>query len=101
MSTLVFETGLPARIDRYPADDSSALTAGALGVGARSAVGVPISVEGRLWGAMQVASPSEAGLPIGAEQRLAGFTELAATAIGERRGAYRARDVARAHRLHR
>ena len=80
VSTLVFETG-QARIDRYPADDSSAVTAGALGVGARSAVGAPISVEGRLWGAMQVASPSEAGLPIGAEQRLAGFTELAATAI--------------------
>ncbi len=57
------------------------MTAGALGLGARSAVGAPISVEGRLWGAMQVASPSEAGLPIGAEQRLAGFTELAATAI--------------------
>ena len=81
VSTLIFETGRPARIDRYPADDSSAVTAGALGVGARSAVGAPISVDGRLWGAMQVASPSEAGLPAGAEQRLAGFTELAATAI--------------------
>ena len=57
------------------------MTAGALGVGARSAVGAPIRVDGRLWGAMQVASPSEAGLQAGAEQRLAGFTELAATAI--------------------
>ena len=81
VATLVFETARPARIDRYPADDSSAVTAGALELGARSAVGVPISVEGRLWGAMQVASASEAGLPAGAEERLAGFTELAATAI--------------------
>jgi GAF domain-containing protein len=81
VSTLVFETGRPARIDRYPANDPSAVTAGALGHGARSAVAVPISVEGRLWGAMQVASAREAGLPIGTEDRLAGFTELAATAI--------------------
>jgi len=81
VATLVFESGRAARIDRYPADDSSAVTAGALGLGARSAVGVPISVEGRLWGAMQVASASEAGLPAGTEHRLAGFTELAATAI--------------------
>jgi len=81
VATLVFETGRSVRIDRYPADDSSAVTVGALGLGARSAVGVPISVEGRLWGAMQLASASEGGLPAGAEQRLAAFTELAATAI--------------------
>jgi signal transduction histidine kinase len=48
--------------------------------GLRAAVGVPVSVEGRLWGLMVVAC--RAGpLPAGTETRLAAFTELAATAI--------------------
>jgi signal transduction histidine kinase len=43
-------------------------------------VGVPVSVEGRLWSNMIVGSRSSP-LPAGTEERLAGFTELAATAI--------------------
>jgi signal transduction histidine kinase len=81
VTTLVFETGRPARIDRYPDGDSSAITADARGVGSRSAVGAPISVDGRLWGSLAVASSREAGLPAGAEERLADFAELAATTI--------------------
>ncbi|HEY2078695.1 MAG TPA: histidine kinase [Streptosporangiaceae bacterium] len=49
-------------------------------MGIRAAVGVPVRVEGRLWGLMVVAS--RAGpLPAGTETRLAGFTDLASTAI--------------------
>ena len=48
--------------------------------GLRAAVGVPVSVERRLWGLMGVAS-MPGPLPGGTEARLAGFTELAATAI--------------------
>src|SRR6202007_2422256 len=48
--------------------------------GIRAAVGVPVRVEGRLWGVMIVGSRMEP-LPAGIEARLAGFTELAATAI--------------------
>src|SRR5262249_19377592 len=48
--------------------------------GHRAAVGVPISIEGRLWGLIVVGSRAEP-LPAGTEARLAGFTELAATAI--------------------
>jgi signal transduction histidine kinase len=81
VTTRVFETGRPARIDRYAADDSSAATASARGLGVRSAIGAPITVEGRLWGMLAVGSPREAGLPAGTEERLAGFAELAATAI--------------------
>jgi signal transduction histidine kinase len=81
VTTLVFETGRPARIDRYTGRDSSAITTNARVVGSRSAVGAPISVEGRLWGSLAVASSREAGLPAGAEERLADFTELAATTI--------------------
>ena len=47
----------------------------------RSAVGVPISVEGQLWGLMNVYSTHEERLPESTEARLAGFTELVATAI--------------------
>jgi signal transduction histidine kinase len=75
VTTLVFQTRRPARIDDY-----ARASGPAAGSGIRSAVGVPVSVEGRLWGIMIVASRG-APLPPGTEARLAGFTELAATAI--------------------
>jgi signal transduction histidine kinase len=79
VSTLVFRTGRPARIDDYA--DVTGPTADAVReYGFRAAVGVPVHVEGGLWGVMMVGS--RAGpLPEGTEARLAGFTELAATAI--------------------
>jgi signal transduction histidine kinase len=77
--TLVFRTGRAARIDDY-ADASGPLADAVREFGIRSAVGVPVGVEGGLWGAMMVGS-CVGPLPAGAEVRLAGFTELAATAI--------------------
>ncbi|HEY2265972.1 MAG TPA: GAF domain-containing protein, partial [Streptosporangiaceae bacterium] len=80
LSTLVFQTGRAARIDDYAgASGPAAETARELGI--RSVAGVPVSVEGRLWGVMIVLSTREEPLPAGTEARLAGFTELAATAI--------------------
>ena len=81
LGTLVFESGRPARIDRY-ADSSS----GPLGVvvreaALRSAVGTPIIVDGRLWGLIAAGSSLEQPLPPDSEARLASFTELVATAI--------------------
>jgi signal transduction histidine kinase len=79
VNTLVFQTGRAARIDD-PAEASGPIADAALEFGMRAAVGVPVSVEGALWGAMVVSS--RAGpLPAGTEARLAGFTELAGTAI--------------------
>ena len=49
--------------------------------GLRSSVGVPVSVEGRLWGAIVVAFTGGEFLPADTESRLAGFTELVSTAI--------------------
>ena len=46
-----------------------------------SGVGVPVVVEGSLWGVMAVASSAKAPLPPGTEARLAAFTELIAMAI--------------------
>ncbi|MDT7616097.1 MAG: hypothetical protein QOF00_3544 [Pseudonocardiales bacterium] len=80
VTTLVFETGRPARIDDY--DDASGAGAGVgREWGFRSAVGVPISVEGQLWGFMLVAYTHEERLPADTEMRLAKFAELVATAI--------------------
>jgi signal transduction histidine kinase len=79
VSTLVCQTRRAARVDdQFGGSGPIAETGRKFGIGA--AVGVPVSVEGRLWGVMVVGS--RAGpLPAGTEGRLAGFTELAATAI--------------------
>jgi signal transduction histidine kinase len=77
--TLVFQTRRPARIDDY-SSASGPLAETVRPFGLRAAVGVPVTVEGELWGVMAVGS--RAGpLPAGTEAQLAGFTELAATAI--------------------
>jgi GAF domain-containing protein len=78
--SLVVQTGRPARIDDY-ADASGMVADAARGWRLRSAVGVPISVEGRLWGVMAVASGQQRPMPADTEARLAGFTELVGTAI--------------------
>jgi signal transduction histidine kinase len=67
----------------------------------RSAVGVPISVDGRPWGVINVASTREEPPSPDTEARLAGFTELVATALanaeaGASLAASRARIVAAA-----
>jgi signal transduction histidine kinase len=79
LGTLVYETGCPGRIESY-ADDSS-IGAVTVRAGVRSAVGTPITVEGRLWGVISVGSSLVQPLPPDAEERLASFTELVATAI--------------------
>ncbi|MCW2705841.1 MAG: histidine kinase, partial [Blastococcus sp.] len=78
--SLVVQTGRSARIDDYD-DASGEVAAAARGWRLRSAVGVPIDVEGRLWGVMAVASGQERPMPADTEDRLAAFTELVATAI--------------------
>jgi GAF domain-containing protein len=80
LGTLVFETGRPARIDSY-ADATGPLGTAVHEAGIHWSVGVPVTVEGRLWGLMGIASPLEQPLPPGTETRLASFTELVATAI--------------------
>jgi signal transduction histidine kinase len=85
VTTSVFETGRPARIDDY-GDASGAGAVVEREWGFRSAVGVPISVEGRLWGFMLAAYTHEEPLPADTEARLARFTELVATAIANAEG---------------
>jgi signal transduction histidine kinase len=77
--TMVFHTGRPCRIDDYDTA-SGPVAEAAREIGVRAVVGVPVSVEGQLWGLMAVTSQAEP-LAAGTEARLARFTELAATAI--------------------
>src|SRR5438876_1717371 len=80
VSTLVFETGRPSRIDDY-ADASGEVGVAAREDGVGSGVGTPVIVEGRLWGVMAAYSALGQPLPADTEARLASFTELVATAI--------------------
>ncbi len=79
VTTLVFETGRPARIDDY--GDTWGAFAVAREHGVRSSVAAPVVVEASLWGVMVVAASEERSLPADTEARLASFTELVATAI--------------------
>jgi signal transduction histidine kinase len=91
VTTLVHQTGRPACID-YDG------VSGVIGQVAShdwelgSSIGVPVSVEGRLWGVMVAAFTHVKLLPADTETRLASFNELIATAIanaqarGELRG---------------
>jgi signal transduction histidine kinase len=79
LQTEILRTRRPARIDDY-ADATGPIAEAVREFGLRAGVGVPVSVEGRLWGVMIVSSRARP-LPAGTEERLAGFTELAGTAI--------------------
>ncbi|HEY1776252.1 MAG TPA: GAF domain-containing protein [Solirubrobacteraceae bacterium] len=81
LGTIVFETGRPARLDRYADTASGPLGAGVTKAGIRSSVATPITVEGRLWGVIAAGSVLERPLPPDTEARLGSFTELVATAI--------------------
>jgi signal transduction histidine kinase len=80
VSVFVLRTGRPARIDDF-AGASGPLAAEARERGVRSTIGVPIVVEGRIWGVMSAGAIQEWAAPADAEARLADFTELVATAI--------------------
>jgi signal transduction histidine kinase len=80
VTTAVYQTGRPARIDYGDVSGVIGQVA-SRGWGLRSSVGVPVSAESRLWGCIVVAFAGQGLLPADTEARLASFTELVATAI--------------------
>jgi HAMP domain-containing protein len=105
IASLVRNSGRPARIEGYE-DAPGSVAAIAREAGVRSAVGAPITVEGRLWGAMAAFSKADTPLPSGIELRLADFTDLVGTAIANTQAradltASRARVVAAADDIRR
>ncbi|WP_426504360.1 GAF domain-containing protein [Dactylosporangium sp. McL0621] len=81
VTTRVYETGRPARAGDEPADRSAAAPAITPGRGARSVVGVPITVDGCRWGVLEVWSPRAAAIPASVQECLAAFAELTAVAV--------------------
>ena len=75
----ILETGQQARIDSYEGL-TGAVAARLRSAGAQAAYGVPILVDGKVWGVM-AAVLTDAVVADDAEQRLANFTELIATAV--------------------
>jgi signal transduction histidine kinase len=82
VTTLVYQTGRPARIDYSDVSGVIGQVA-SQDWGLRSSVGVPVSAESRLWGCMVVAFTGQEPQPLpgDTEAQLASFTELVATAI--------------------
>ena len=82
VTTMVYQTGRPSRIDYRDVSGVIGQVA-SRDWGLRSSIGVPVSAESRLWGCMVVAFSRQGLLPLPAdtEAQLAGFTELVATAI--------------------
>jgi len=94
-------TGRSARIDNYADNTSGPLDVTLRAAGIRSAAGIPIVVDGRVWGLMTVGLVREPSLPGDIEARLGSFTELVAMALANAEGhaalvASRARIVAAA-----
>jgi hypothetical protein len=78
LAALVQRSGRPARIDSY-ANTAGTLAARVRAVGIRAAVGVPVIVDGRVWG---LAVGSVRGpMPADTELRIGRFAELIATAL--------------------
>ena len=80
LATLVQRTGRPARIDSY--DNVAGSTAARVrAVGVSAAVGVPIIVDGRVWGLAAVGSLQHGPMPADTEVHISRFAELIATAL--------------------
>jgi len=76
----VLATGRPARMDSY--DNATGTVAELVrAVGLRAAVGVPVIVDGRVWGLAAVGSDRPGPMPADTEARISGFAELVASAV--------------------
>ena len=77
---LVQRSGRPARMDNYE-NVAGSIAARVRAVGVRAAVGVPIIVDGRVWGVAAVGSLQPGPMPADTEMRIGRFAELTATAV--------------------
>jgi len=80
VATMVQRTGRPARIDNYE-NVAGSVAARVREVGVRAAVGVPVIVDGRVWGLAAVGSGGPDPMPADTEARISRFAELVATAL--------------------
>jgi hypothetical protein len=80
LAGMVQRAGGPARMDSY--ENAAGLCAERVrAVGVRAAVGVPVVVDGRVWGLAAVSSVESGPMPADTEARISGFAELIGTAV--------------------
>jgi hypothetical protein len=80
LASLVQRSGRPARIDSYD-NVAGPIAARVRAVGVSAAVGVPIMVDGRVWGLAAVGSLHHGPMSADTEVRISRFAELIATAV--------------------
>jgi signal transduction histidine kinase len=80
VAATVYRVGCAARVDSHD-DVTGASAAYIRRLGLRSGVGVPILVDGHLWGAAIIGSSRSESLPADSEERVGDFADLVATAI--------------------
>ena len=93
ISRTVLETGRSARTEAAP-DGPGAIADVARSLGVHSRVGVPIVVDGEVWGVIAAGAAGRQPLPPGIEGRLEQFTELIATAISNTQARAQLRELA-------
>jgi hypothetical protein len=80
LATIVQRTGRPARMDSYD-NIAGPIATRVRAVGVSAAVGVPIIVDGRVWGLAAVGSLQHGAMPADTEVHVVRFAELIATAV--------------------
>jgi sugar diacid utilization regulator len=80
LASMVQRTGGPARMDTYE-NAAGVLATHVRAVGIRAAVGVPVIVDGRVWGLAAVGSARPGPMPADIEVRISGFAELVASVV--------------------
>jgi hypothetical protein len=80
LAEIVRRTGRPARLDSYEHSTGS-LAARIRDAGIRAAVGVPVVVDGRVWGLAAVGSVQPEPMRADTEARISAFAELIGTVV--------------------
>jgi sugar diacid utilization regulator len=80
LAAMVQRTRRPARIDNYE-NVAGSVAERIREVGVRAAVGVPVIVDGRVWGLAAVGSVGPGPMPADTEARISRFAELVDTAL--------------------
>jgi len=80
LAGIVQRTGRPARMDSYE-NTAGSLAARIRDAGVHVAVGVPVVVDGRVWGLVAVGSVEPEPMPADTEGRISAFAELIGTVV--------------------
>src|SRR6476619_1718861 len=80
LASMVQRTGGPARMDTYE-NAAGVLATHVRAVGIRAAVGVPVIVDGRVWGLAAVGSGRPGPMPADIEVRISAFAQLVASVV--------------------